>query len=35
MLDLCVVSWTPQAYRDFRQTPLGRRILRRLAQAGS
>jgi RimJ/RimL family protein N-acetyltransferase len=35
MLDLCVVSWTAQAYRDFRQTPLGRRILRRLAQAGS
>jgi RimJ/RimL family protein N-acetyltransferase len=35
MLDLCVVSWTRAGYRDFRQTPLGRRLLRRLSAKGS
>jgi hypothetical protein len=33
LLELCILSWTRAAYRDFRQTPMGRRILRRLAGA--
>jgi RimJ/RimL family protein N-acetyltransferase len=31
LLELCILSWTRAGYRDFRQTPMGRRILRRLA----
>ena len=33
MLDRCMVSWTRDGYRAFRQTPLGSRILKRLAAA--
>jgi RimJ/RimL family protein N-acetyltransferase len=33
LLDLDLVSYTREAYGAFRQTPLGRRILRRLAAA--
>ena len=33
LLDRCMVSWTRDAYRAFRQTRLGSRILQRLAAA--
>jgi RimJ/RimL family protein N-acetyltransferase len=33
MLDRCMVSWTRDGYRTFLQTPLGNRILQRLAAA--
>jgi RimJ/RimL family protein N-acetyltransferase len=33
LLDRCMVSWTRDAYRAFRQTALGSRILKRLAAA--
>ena len=33
LLDRCMVSWTRDAYRGFRKTPLGSRILQRLAAA--
>lgn len=32
-LDSCIVSWTRDGYRAFRQTPLGIRILKKLAVA--
>src|SRR6201995_474468 len=32
-LGTCTVSWTPDGYRAYRQTPIGSRILRRLASA--
>jgi RimJ/RimL family protein N-acetyltransferase len=32
-LDRCSVSWTRDGYRAFRNTPTGRRILKRLAKA--
>ena len=31
LLELCIVSWTREGYRAFRQTRMGQRILRRLA----
>jgi RimJ/RimL family protein N-acetyltransferase len=32
-LETCMVSWTRADYQDYRQTPIGRRILRRLSSA--
>jgi RimJ/RimL family protein N-acetyltransferase len=32
-LETCTVSWTREGYQAYRQTPIGRRILRRLSSA--